>query len=116
MNIYKVALITVVVAVFSMPSAFASYTCGGPVKGLTISPDGQMFAESIGTLSWPRICNVSKAENDIAPETCRVIYSSLLTAQTTGKDVDFTFNDSGNCTSHTAWGWLTGWYFGPTIK
>ncbi|AQS38167.1 hypothetical protein Sps_03020 [Shewanella psychrophila] len=95
--------------------AFANYACRGEVKGVTISPDGQVFVASIGTLSWPRLCSVAITENNVPPEACKVIYSALLTAQTTGKEVSLSFNDSGDCNSHTAWGWLTGWYFGPVL-
>ena len=96
-------------------SSFSQYVCEGDVKNVTIAPDGQVFAGSIGPLSWPRLCNVSVEENGINPETCKVIYSALLTAQTTGKKASMSFNDGGSCSSHTAWGWLTGWYFGPKL-
>ena len=107
-----------IVAIFfcTISSSFANYSCQGKVTGVTISPDGQLFAETIGSLSWSRLCSVSKLENNVPPEACRVIYNVLLTAQITNKDVGLSFNDSGNCSSHEAWEWLTGWYLGPSLK
>ncbi len=106
----------VAILAISVSPAFANYSCSGAVQGITISPDGQVFASSIGSLSYPRICSVTATSNGVSTEACKVIYSALLTAQTTGKTVSFTFNDAGDCNSHTAWGWLTGWYFGPVIN
>jgi len=101
------------------PNVYATYSCSGVVKGVTIAPTGQVFAESIGSISWPRMCSVSETFNGVSPEACRAVFSTLLTAQATGKEVSLSFDDDaggGTCTSHPAWGALTGWYFGPTLK
>ena len=108
----------VLISLFSF-QAFATYTCAGKVKGLTISPQsGQLLAETLATFTWPGICSINTDFNGISPEVCRVIYSTLLTAQTTDKTVTFWFNDNLDCStnSHPAWHPLTGWYFGPMIK
>lgn len=39
----------------------------------------------------------------------------LLTAQTSGKQIELWFNDSLTCTTHPAWAWLSGWYWGPRL-
>jgi len=95
-------------------SANAIYTCSGPVTGVAIEPaTGDLIPETAGGLSWPRMCSVSVDKNGISTESCKVIYSTLLTAQTTGKNVTLWFNDSGNCSSssHPEWQLLHGWYF-----
>ena len=99
-------------------NSYANYTCSGKVNGVSIEPStGSVLVESIGPLSWPRLCRVDAEHNDISAEACRIIYSTLLTAQTTQKEVTFWFRDGKDCSeeSHTPWGWLTGWYFGPQL-
>ena len=95
-----------------------AYTCQGKVVGLSIDPkSGAILAERIGTLLWPRLCSVSFQLNDVSPASCKIVYSALLTAQSTNKEVIMWFNDDKNCNqnSHTPWATLTGWYFGPKI-
>ena len=110
--------IFILLVVFST-SANAVYTCTGPVTGLTIEPtSGDVIPEAAGGFSWPRMCSVSSSKNGISVESCKVIYSALLAAQTTGKTVTLWFNDNGDCSSssHPSWQLLTGWYFGPKIN
>lgn len=98
--------------------ASANYTCGGNVVGLTLSPkNGSVSASQIGELVWPILCSVSQELNGVPPDNCKVIYSSLLSAQLAQKTVMFWFNDGKDCTtnSHPAWSTLSGWYFGPRI-
>lgn len=96
----------------------AAYTCSGPVSGLATSPNGDVFAESLAGLSWPHLCNLTAVVNGIPVPTCEAIYSMLLTAQVSKKEVILWFNDEatgGSCQSHTPWAELTGWYFGPQL-
>ena len=103
-------------AVFSS-SAHATYTCAGPVSGVQISPGGVLSASSYAGLSWVHLCSVEAATNGVSADTCKAIYSMLLTAQATGKSVRLWFNDDPNtCASHGPWTWLTGWYWGPTLE
>ncbi len=102
----------------SASSLAATYTCEGKVQGLSINPQtGSVLAEKIGPLAWPVLCSVKKEENGVAVETCKMIYSTLLSAQMSDKSVMLWFNDSKDCTaaSHTPWHDLTGWYFVPKI-
>jgi len=100
--------------------AFASYTCTGLVEGVSINPkNGMLLAQRAAGIIWPAFCNVDIKENDVAPETCKHIYSMLLAAQMSGKEITLWFNDEGDggtCSSHTGWVYLTGWYFGPKIN
>ncbi|MDM3869730.1 hypothetical protein QSV34_00040 [Porticoccus sp. W117] len=95
------------------------YSCKGTVQGVTIDPqDGRVFLEKFGDhFAWPVLCSVQTEDNGIPPESCKAIYSMLLTAQSTKKQVRFWFNDGKDCTpeSHPAWRQLTGWYFGPNL-
>lgn len=98
-------------------SVYASYSCAGTVRGTTVHPtNGTIYVESIGAdIRWPIICSLVSDYGGVSPETCKSIHATLLTAQTTGKKVRFWFNDDGDCTTHRAWGQLTGWYFGPML-
>ncbi|MBW8184278.1 hypothetical protein [Shewanella nanhaiensis] len=96
----------------------AAYICQGKVSGVSLGPkNGQLLAERIGPLSWPVLCSVSVDQNGVDTETCKVIFSTLIAAQMSQKDVTLWFNDGKDCStdSHTPWGWLTGWYFGPKL-
>lgn len=99
-------------------SSLANYVCTGAVSGVGIDPkSGAVLVERIGTLEWPRLCSVETETNGTSVEACKVIYSTLLTAQTAKKNVRLWFNDDKDCTkqSHTPWENLTGWYFGPVL-
>ncbi|EGR0711319.1 hypothetical protein EX463_13250 [Vibrio alginolyticus] len=114
----KKILIIVFLSLVSSAS-YAKYKCQGQVKGISIDPvSGGLLVEKLGPLSWPMLCEVDSDANGVSQETCRTIYSTLLTAQTTNKEITLWFNDKGDCTddSHKPWEWLTGWYFGPRIS
>jgi hypothetical protein len=106
------------VSLFSA-SAFSNYVCSGAVNGVGIDPkSGAILVQSIGVLEWPKLCSVRAEINGTSVEACKVIYSTLLTAQTTQKSVTLWFNDGKDCSkvSHVPWETLTGWYFGPVIN
>ncbi|GFE83477.1 hypothetical protein GCM10011487_54770 [Steroidobacter agaridevorans] len=107
-------------ALFAVALAFAgsaqAYTCQGRVTGVTLSPSGQLTAAEIAGLQWPYLCELNgSSESNATTQTCKAIYALLLTAQASGKHVQLWFNDSGDCTTHTAWQPLTGWYWGPML-
>ncbi|MCW8879704.1 MAG: hypothetical protein OQK51_21810 [Kangiellaceae bacterium] len=101
-------------------SAHASYTCTGQVTGVSISPsNGKVLVEKIGDLIWVELCSVQSSHNNVEPETCKNIYSLLISAQLSKKEVMLWFNDEDqgmNCSNHPRWRPLTGWYFGPSIQ
>lgn len=100
-------------------SVSASYTCSGKVKGIAISPkNGRILAERIGPLVWPELCSVKTELEGVSVESCKVIFSTLLTAQMADKTVTLWFNDDKDCSqaSHAPWTPLSGWYFGPKLS
>ncbi len=114
-----IRVILCVVSLCMSSHSLANYICKGKVVGLAIAPQtGVLMAERVGPLSWPQLCKLNVEYADISPETCKAIYSTLLAAQMSQKDVTFWFNDGKDCstTSHAPWQLLTGWYFGPMIK
>lgn len=98
------------------PPAAAQYTCTGTVVGLVVSPSGIVSGQSIGGLPWQSICQLGSAANGVSPDACKAVYAMLLSAQISGKTVTFWFSDAGTCSTHYAWTWLTGWYYGPMIQ
>lgn len=97
---------------FSSP-AFAGYTCTGLVRGVSMDfLNGELLAESVGGVSWPRLCSFRSAINSIQPEDCKRMYAALLTAQSSAKSVTLWVNDSNTtCATLTPWAYVNGLYF-----
>lgn len=97
----------------------ATYICEGKVTGLAINPkSGLVHAEKIGPLRWPALCSVDAETSGVSVESCKVIYSTLLTAQMADKTITLWFDDDKDCSSdsHAPWTVLSGWYFGPKLS
>ncbi|NRF28259.1 hypothetical protein [Vibrio coralliilyticus] len=102
---------------FSFSTYSFAYTCAGNVKGVSIEPTtGDVLVEKIGPLTWPRLCSVSNERNGVSTEACKAVYSTLLTAQASNKQVTLWFRDSKSCEEQVSWQLLTGWYFGPSLN
>ncbi|MFN3014561.1 hypothetical protein ACK1CN_01355 [Vibrio coralliilyticus] len=98
-------------------NALAAYTCSGYVKGVSIeAKTGDVIVEQIGPLKWPRMCKVDNEHDGISADACKAVYSTLLAAQTSKKQVTLWFNDSKSCTEQVEWQWIPGWYFGPSLR
>jgi hypothetical protein len=94
------------------PAALAGYTCSGPVHGVSIEAGGDVLVESVGSILWPRFCNIRATSNAIPPETCKLMYASLLVAQQSGKSVTFWVEDPATtCATFTQWQFVNGLYF-----
>src|SRR4051812_41271508 len=75
-----------------------NYYCTGQVGALALNPSG-LVTVSIGTYaSFVYLCQVGATYQGIAPDVCKAIYATLLTAKATGKNVDIYFSDGGSCT------------------
>jgi hypothetical protein len=99
--------------------AFANYSCTGPVTALSTGPSGTVTVQSAG-LQFVYVCYLyGTSPNGVTADSCKGIYSILLSARTTGANVTWIFNDSLTCTTQPAWAWLTttplGWYYGPQL-
>ena len=109
--------VTLVVTLFTAPVVANNYTCTGKVQGLSLEPNGMVFAEVIGPLKWQRLCSLEQKFNRVTVSGCKGIYAMLMTAQMSDRSVTLWFNDGKDCTSnsHPPWHSLTGWYFGPKL-
>jgi len=101
---------------FVSSHSYAGFECAGNVKGVTLVPNGEVYMASFKNWDWLKVCNVSVAANGVTTEACKAIFSLLLTAQTTNKQVKFWLND-GSCaaSSQVSWTYLKSWYFGPEL-
>ncbi len=94
------------------PAALAGYTCSGVVRGVAIESNGDVFAESIGAVSWPRLCNVRTNMNGITFEACKAMQASLFVAQASGKTITLWVNDPATtCATLVPWQFVNGLYF-----
>jgi hypothetical protein len=96
--------------------ASANYFCTGPVDNIGVDINGTvwMTSSTVG-FSYVPICSVSTTTNGPTTAACQAILATLLRAQATGAQVQWAFNDSLTCSTHPAWQWLTGWYWGPQV-
>ncbi|MGX9773216.1 hypothetical protein ACWYXN_06865 [Janthinobacterium aestuarii] len=90
---YLATMLAALSLITSVPAS-ANYTCSGPVKGVAINGLGGVVAESIGKVQWAFLCNVETATNGISPATCKVMYATLITAQTSGRNVTLWVTDN----------------------
>lgn len=104
-----------VVLLISTSNAWANYSCIGQVYGVSIDVNGSVYAGSIPGGNWPLLCQIGATFNGVGPDACKAIYTLLITAQTSGRQVQMWFNDNLTCTTHPAWNTLSGWYFGPQL-
>ncbi len=94
-----------------------AYDCTGLVSVIQVSPAGVVSA-GLGNMSWVYLCSVNEVYNNVQPEACNAIYSTMLAAKLSNKKVVFWFSDNSNdCTNaaHPAWAPLENWYWGPAI-
>jgi hypothetical protein len=111
------SLALIIASLLSSGPVLAAYTCTGPVVGLTLVPDGTVFAEQIAGINRVYLCKLNGTTTlNTSTDTCKSIYAMLLSAQTTGKSVMLWFEDSLSCSTHPTWTALTGWYFGPQLQ
>lgn len=56
----KTELISFAAAGLIASPAFANYTCTGPIRGVALDvTSGDLLVESVGALSWPRLCSIN---------------------------------------------------------
>jgi hypothetical protein len=114
---YMVLKLVVLLFAIQPMIARATYSCSGPVSGVTLNGNGLVTVQSIAGFSWVYLCNLDTTYNGFTPTACRATYTMLLTAQLTQQHVMFWFADDGNCSTsvHQPWGPLSGHYLGPNL-
>jgi hypothetical protein len=95
-------------------SAFANDFCSGPVLSVDVSPTGIVTVNAPAAgLNYAYPCQIGATNNGVGPDACKAILSILIAAHATGANVTFAYDDSLTCSTHPAWTYLTGWYYGP---
>jgi hypothetical protein len=112
----KVTTRFALLTLLGVTSAHAAYFCTGTVTSVAVATNGTVTVTGIQGLESAALCNITGTANSITPELCRTIYATLLTAKLTNRPVTFAYNDALSCSTHPAWGVLTGWYFGPRVE
>ncbi|WP_377160417.1 hypothetical protein ACFJIX_12460 [Roseateles sp. UC29_93] len=97
------------------PLAAQAFDCQGPVRQPSVEAStGDVLAQGIGDLRWPRLCNLrATSPQGITPETCKVIYATLMTAALTGKHVRVATKTApyASCGAYPEWVWLPDFYW-----
>jgi ribose/xylose/arabinose/galactoside ABC-type transport system permease subunit len=116
MRLRCILVLRLTVALFVSQSALANYTCTGSVDQVNVSPNGVvvLVSASMG-LTSVYLCQIGTTTNGVDTDPCKSILAVLLTAHAIGGQIDLSFSDSLTCTTHPAWAWLTGWYYGPNL-
>lgn len=101
----------------SFSSYVNAYECTGKVNNVVINPAG-IVTLSFGNINWVYLCSVSESYNGVTPESCKAMFSLLIAAKLSDRNITMWFSDdSANCTNtkHTAWETLKNWYYGPAL-
>lgn len=95
-------------------TAVADSYCSGKVNSVGMGRSGTLYLSGPGGLRAVYICSVKTETNNVSTEACKVMYSTLLTAQAQDKSVDVTFNPGiESCGGLQSWKWATNvnWIF-----
>lgn len=98
------------IAAFMAPMAsLADSTCQGVIEYLAVGRGSTVLVKGPGGLPATYLCSLSVKQNNVDPEACRAIYSTLLAAQAQQKPVRITFNPNiASCSDVASWGWAVG--------
>ena len=84
--------------------ASADYFCTGEVQTVGVKRGGVVVVKGPGGLPSVYLCNLSSTVNNVTPEACRAVYSTLLAAEAQGAKVSITFNPNiSSCNSLPSW-------------
>ncbi len=83
----------------------ASFVCTGKIERLGLSPsNGDVHIQIQPSTGIFRICNFDSATGGISTDSCKSMYSTLLAARVSEKNVSFHFTESvGTCASLGSW-------------
>ncbi len=94
--------------------SWAKVDCTGKISMLSLHLDNGIVIVGLDKGPWAgQICSIQQGGkyNNIAPEVCNALYSSLLAAKAANKNVTLRFMDHSSCTtpelSWKAAGWVS---------
>lgn len=92
---YTCKLIFIFCAIICLPVA-ANTTCVGTVQFAGLNPASGLLLINYG-YGVQYHCKVTETWNDVPPESCKALYSMLLSAQLAGKRLQASYNDDFTC-------------------
>lgn len=104
-----------IAALILNPFVTHAFDCQGLVRQPSVEVStGDVLAQGIGDLRWPRLCNLrATSPQGITPETCKTIYATLMTASLTGKPVRVATKTAPytSCAAYPEWARLPDFYW-----
>jgi len=104
-SLYKVIISAILVSMWG--NAYSQVDCTGTVDNLSLQLNsvGTVTISLSGGPTATYLCDVdgTSARNGVSPTVCRTMFSTLLTAKTTGKKVLIRFQDYTSCSAVPAW-------------
>ena len=102
----------------SSNSVYASpYGCSGKVKHLGVDSGGDIVVELEGVTPVHKICNVnSKGSYTFETSSCKLVYSALLSAKVSEREISISYNNNQSCSTLPTWGYVFDAYYiqGPS--
>lgn len=94
------ATLSIAVAVF----ADAPH-CQGKIGDLGVVRSGTVYVNGPSGLPSVYLCNLATAQNNVDPEACKAMYSTLLAAKAADRNVDITFLPAltNACSEFSSW-------------
>lgn len=114
----------VLVVLVAIVPATASYSCYGPVTGVSLTNTGVVMMSGFNVsgpglpgsgLQYVYLCQIgATAPNSVSSDTCKALYSRLLVAEVTGQQLRIWFyDDNMTCSTHPSDQFLTTLDYGP---
>lgn len=84
-----------------MGTATASITCTGNIERLALSINGLVQVDYGHGVHY--VCRLTSVYNTVEPEACRALYSMLLAAELSNREVFFNYNTYAACADLPDW-------------
>lgn len=99
----------------------APYGCIGKVSQVTVGPGGDVnasFVFTTGAMEWQTVCSIDSSVGSVPTASCKGILALLMTARSSGQNVQMWFDNTGGSCSAAPWQSLrtSGWYWGPSLQ
>lgn len=98
----KKQIYTYILSLFIASSSLAATPCNGNVQTLAFNPANGIVQASIGYGVW-YLCSVSQTYNGIDTATCKMWYSTLMTAKISNKKINMIFDTTNSCNQIGNW-------------
>ncbi|MES1192623.1 MAG: hypothetical protein ABUS47_16300 [Steroidobacter sp.] len=108
----KKLIVTCTILLIATPAFADSPSCIGKIGDLGVVRSGTVYVNGPGGLPSVYICNLATTQNNVDPEACKAMYSTLLAAKAADKNVDITFLPALTNTCSE----FSGWTYAPNVN